>query len=140
MHGVRVPPWVGFTCSSTLPHAVELAAHTLPQQPANTFTDHLSLRLTRRARKKTKAFDFVFIRIHRRLAHVLCTHALSRLRLSGAKLTGELLGVCGRGLAGVVYADVGCGFAFAGWALGEEWDQSACLLVIRAAASDDLVG
>src|SRR5918995_5339306 len=59
---------------------------------------------------------------------------------SGVELPREFLGVGGRGLAGVVDADVGCGFAFAGGALGEEGDQASCLVVIGAAASDDLVG
>ncbi len=48
--GVRVPPGTGLTSSLTLPHAVELAAHTLPQQPANTLTDQLGLRLSRHPR------------------------------------------------------------------------------------------
>src|SRR5215208_843685 len=59
---------------------------------------------------------------------------------SGAELPREFFGVGGRGLACVVDADVGCGFAFAGGALGEEWDQAACLIVIGSAARDDLVG
>src|SRR5829696_7667204 len=67
-------------------------------------------------------------------------HTLSRLLLSGAELSGELLGVSGRGLAGVVDADVGSSFPLAGGALGEEWDQASCLVVIGAAACDDLVG
>src|SRR3712207_8295895 len=57
-----------------------------------------------------------------------------------AELARELFGVRGRGLASVVDADVGCGFAFAGGALGEEGDQAARLVVIGAAARDYLVG
>jgi hypothetical protein len=60
--------------------------------------------------------------------------------VGNVKLPREFFGVGGRGLAGVVDADVGCGFAFAGGALGEKWDQAACLIVIGAAARNDLVG
>jgi hypothetical protein len=70
-HGVRTPPWTRLTWSLTLPHAVELAAYTLPQQPANALTDQLSLRLPGRTREHAEALCLVFIQIHRRLTHAL---------------------------------------------------------------------
>ncbi len=70
-YGVRTPPWTRLTWSLTLPHAVELAANTLLQQPANTLADQLSLRLPGRTREHSEAFCLLFIQINRRLTHTL---------------------------------------------------------------------
>src|SRR5215210_9475773 len=70
-HGVKIPPGAGLTRSLTLPHAVELAAYTLLQQPANTLADQLSLRFAGRTREQTEPFGFLFTQIHGRLTHAL---------------------------------------------------------------------
>ena len=70
-HGIVVPPGTGLTSSLTLPHAVELAAYTFSQQPANTLADQLGLGFPGRASKQPQSFGLVFMQIYGRLAHNL---------------------------------------------------------------------
>src|SRR5215211_7495891 len=73
MHGVRIPARTDLT--SSLPHAVVLAAYTLPQQSANTLADRLSLRFSRSTREQTESFSLILIQIYRRIYRSL-THTL----------------------------------------------------------------